>query len=134
MSDNSIMVLASEFNYPIIEETTHVWFFRTQSGTYYPDFYINQYIALGWNLVSVSLITDKKENQAAKKSKISELYPEEQRPGLILGQMETFYLKMQPNDLVVIPDMGGQRIAVGILGDVVVRFQNTIKLKMILTK
>lgn len=125
MSDNSIMVLASEFNYPIIEETTHVWFFRTQSGTYYPDFYINQYIALGWNLVSVSLITDKKENQAAKKSKISELYPEEQRPGLILGQMETFYLKMQPNDLVVIPDMGGQRIAVGILGDVV----TTIKRK-----
>ena len=125
INDDYLKILADEFNYPIIEEKTRVWFFRTQSGTYYLDFCINQYIALGWNLVPASLIVDSKEKQAAKKDKVSKLYPEEQRPGLILGQMETFYLKMQPNDLVVIPDMGGQRIAVGVLGDVV----TTIKRK-----
>jgi len=103
----------------MIEKQSRVWFFRTQSGKYYLDFRINQYIALGWNLVPVSLILDSKEKQAVKRNQVSKLYPEEQRPGLILGQMETFYRKMQRNDLVVIPDMGGQRIAVGVLGDVV---------------
>ncbi len=119
MNNGCVEVLADEFNFPIIKENTRVWFFRTQSGTYYLDFHVNQYIALGWNLVPVSLIIDKKEKQTAKKDEIAKLYPEEQRPGLILGQMETFYLKMQTDDLVVIPDIGGQRIAVGLLGDIV---------------
>lgn len=111
--------LAKEFHLPIAGDNSRIWFFRTQSGLYYFDFYINQYIALGWNLISASFATDLSQGAATKKKLISELYPEEKRPGLIWGQMDTFYNKMQVGELVVIPSAGGQKIAVGILGDII---------------
>lgn len=111
--------LANEFKLPIVGDNSRIWFFRTQSGLYYFDFFINQYIALGWNLISASFAKDLSQSAATKKELISELYPEEKRPGLIWGQMDTFYNKMQVGELVVIPSCGGQKIAVGILGDII---------------
>ncbi|MFR1517703.1 MAG: hypothetical protein ACLSVG_02850 [Clostridia bacterium] len=113
-----IDLFAEEFDIPIIREGTRVWFFRTQSGLYYFDFHLNHYIALGWDLISQRLIDDANLTKEAKREHISALYPEQQRPGLILGQMDTFYNKMQPNDLVVIPSSGGKTVAIGILGEI----------------
>lgn len=120
--DNKLVLmnsLASEFALPIVGDNSRIWFFRTQSGLYYFDFYINQYIALGWDLISASFVKDSSQSAATKKELISDLYPEEKRPGLIWGQMDTFYNKMQIGELVVIPSSGGRRIAVGILGDII---------------
>jgi len=110
--------LANEFNIPTINDGTRIWFFRTQSGIFYADFYLNSYIALGWNLISKGLINNKEKTSAAKKQAIQALYPDEQRPGLIFGQMNLFYNCMQVNDLVVIPARGGERIAIGLLGNI----------------
>lgn len=117
-NDKIIQSFADAFSLPIISNRIHVWFFRTQSGFYYSDFHINNYIALGWDSISKELITDCKMDSEVKKEKISELYPEEQRPGLILGQMETFYNEMKCGDLVVIPSSGGRTIAIGTLGEI----------------
>nr|WP_319487887.1 hypothetical protein [uncultured Caproiciproducens sp.] len=113
-----IQSFADAFSLPIINDETRVWFFRTQSGLYYYDFYLNNYIALGWDLISKSLITDDQIDSQSKKERISKLYPDEQRPGLIFGQMDTFYTKMQTGDLVVIPSGGGREISIGTLGDI----------------
>lgn len=117
--NDHIKEIAKKFKLPVIGDGSHVWFFRTQSGIFYCDFYVNQYIALGWDLIPVALITNEKRSYDDKKEEVSDIYPEEKRPGLILGQMDTFYNKMQLGDLVVIPAMGGKRIAVGILGSIV---------------
>jgi len=111
--------LAKEYKLPIIGDTTHIWFFRTQSGAYFFDFYKNGFIALGWDLAPEKLVVDSKTSYSEKKNEIIKLYPDEKRPGLILGQLETFYNRMQPNDLVAIPAAGGNTIAIGILGEIV---------------
>lgn len=118
MDSKLIIELAKEFGFPVVGDGSHIWFFRTQSGIYYYDFYVNHYIALGWDLIPVSMVNDMKKSYEAKREEISDLYPEEKRPGLILGQMDTFYNKMQTGDLIAIPAMGGKRIAIGILGDI----------------
>ena len=118
LNNDIINELAKEFKIPLINKSMCLWFLRTQAGIFYTDFYENNYIALGWDLVSIELINSIKDDKR-KKEIISDLYPKEQRPGLILSQMEIFYQKMQKGDLIVIPSLRGQRIAVGILDDVI---------------
>ncbi len=78
---------------------------------------MNGYIALGWDLISPELICDAQKGKDAKVELIADLYENEKRPGLIYGQMDTFYNRMSIGDLIVIPSAGGKRIQIGILGD-----------------
>ena len=111
-----LSLFAGEFDIPIIEDGQKVWFFRTKAGRFYYDFRINNFIGLGWELISSELVTDENISYESKKEKIEALYPDEKRPGLILGQMDTFYNKMKVNDLVVIPSSRGRQIAIGKIG------------------
>jgi len=115
---SDIIELAQQLRVPCVKENSRIWFFRTQSGLFYYDFYLNGYIALGWDLVSSTLIADTGKSKKVKREIISELYPEEKRPGLILGQMDDFYNGMEHGDFVVIPSEGGKTIAIGILGNI----------------
>ncbi len=112
-----LKTLATEFGFPFMDKDINIWFFRTQSGIYYYDFLVNNYIALGWDLLPCSLLDDYNRTFKQKKEFILEQYPDEKRPGLILGQMTTFYKRMKNNDLVIIPASGGKKIAIGLLGD-----------------
>lgn len=112
-----LATLATELNIPIVSPDQKIWFFRTKSGKYYPDYRYNNYIALGWNRIPPDLINDTKVSAEVKKERIERLYPEEKRPGLILGQMEVFLRKMSLGDLVVIPSTGGRAISIGIIGE-----------------
>ena len=56
--DNEIFLKLYEeqFHIPIIDGSEKIWFFRTQGGTYYFDFYTNSYIAIGWNKIKKNFI------------------------------------------------------------------------------
>lgn len=72
-----LTVFANEFQIPIIYSGHKVWFFRTNAGKYYTDFFCNKFIALGWDLISPKLITDKNISRESKREQISSAYPEE---------------------------------------------------------
>ena len=112
-----LTMIASQFDIPIIRKNQKVWFFRTKGGKFYHDFTTNNFIALGWDLVSPELVTDFRKSKEVKKDKIGKLYPDEKRPGLIFGQMDTFYNRMKVDDLVLVPDEGTKTVAVGIVGE-----------------
>ena len=109
--------IANEFNIPIIRKDQKIWFFRTKGGKFYYDFVTNNFIALGWDRIPSPLICDSQKGKEVKKAQIEKLYPQEKRPGLIFGQMDVFYNKMNIGDLVLIPDEGTKTIAVGIIGN-----------------
>ena len=111
--------IANEFNIPIIRKDQKIWFFRTKGGKFYYDFVTNNFIALGWDRIPSQLICDSQKGKEVKKAQIEKLYPQEKRPGLIFGQMDVFYNKMNVGDLVLIPDEGTKTIAVGIIGSFV---------------
>lgn len=112
-----ITFIASEFDIPIIRKDQKIWFFRTRGGKYYYDFITNKFIALGWDLLPSTLLTDHNLGKEAKKAQIERLYPDEKRPGLIFGQMDVFYNQMKKGDLVLIPDEGTKAVAIGEIGD-----------------
>lgn len=114
---NLVERIATEFNIPIVDDEHSVWFFRTKAGEYYEDFRENKYIALGWDLLSPDVVLNKNGNRDTRRKIIEEIYPEEKRPGLILSQMEVFFQKMKPGDLIVIPSEGGKEISIGKAGE-----------------
>lgn len=114
---NLLEVIAKEYNIPAVDGEHKVWFFRTKAGQFHHDFKVNKFIALGWDLLSPEFVTGTKTSRDAQKAQIETLYPEEKRPGLILGQMETFYTKMNVGDLVVIPAEGSKEISIGKIGN-----------------
>ncbi len=114
-----LTMIASEFDIPMIYSKHKVWFFRTKAGKYYNDFLHNNFIALGWDLISPKLITDLGISKDSKKEQIELLYPDEKRPGLILGQMEVFYNEMKTGDYIVIPSEGSKEITVGKIGNLI---------------
>lgn len=111
--------LANFTDIPYRTKDQKIWLLRTESGSFYKDFKINNYVALGWDKISKSLIQDDKLTDIEKKEKIHQQYPEESRPGLILSQMKTFYFQMKPGDYIVIPSKNSQSLAMGKLDDII---------------
>jgi len=136
-SISQIEELGDIFNIPVASESQQVWFIRTSAGDYYDDFRFNNYVAIGWDkipsewIVRKALIS-KTDNVSTMyeaesllvlsekefKNKVSDLYPEENRPGLVYGQLNTFYNVMRAGDWIVIPSKSTHKLTIGILGDI----------------
>ena len=104
---------------PIVNAERRYWLVRTESGIYFDDFYFNNYIALGWDKIKdikeYEMLPEKDRNQ-----KISELYPDEKKPGAIYNQIFKFTYDMHAGDIVLIPSENSSEIAFGELVDDVV--------------
>lgn len=111
--------LIKEFEIPVRDSEQRIWMLRTESGRFYRDFTKNNYVALGWDKVPVSVINDMEISEKSKKEKIGLLYPDESRPGLILSQLNTFYFKMKPCDLILIPSESSKQLFMGTIGDII---------------
>ena len=125
------------FNIHVASDSQQVWFIRTSGGDYYNDFRFNNFVAIGWDKIPAEWIikkpllsstADDEDNREKKpllplsekefKRRVSELYPDEKRPGLVYGQLNAFYNSMRAGDWIVIPSKSTQDLTIGILGDV----------------
>lgn len=94
------------------------WFFRTEAGSYYPDFYFNDYIAYGWddftNIEDLKEALHSDEKKTLLKEEFKKKYPDEKREGLAINQMLLFIDTMKIGDIVLIPSAGGDQLAIGV--------------------
>lgn len=118
--------IAKLFDIAVIDKTQKIWFVRTNGGIYYNDYYFNNFIGLGWDKISKQVVLSN-QTQERKKAIVEECYPDEKRPGLILGQLNAFYCKMQVGDLVLIPSLGGSEVSIGIVGDLITNVNHAKK-------
>lgn len=113
-----------EYNFQIVEkinqqvhvvqvpDTCSFWMIRTKSGAYYSEYIHNGYIAIGWNAVLQSNITQDTEE---KLRQAVELNYADKRPGAAINKCYSFASEMQAGDLVMI--LGDKRVAFGIIGE-----------------
>lgn len=90
-----LAMIADELEIPFIPRDRKVWFLRTKGGKYYFDFKYNGFIALGWDRLSPGSLFGAGLGREAQKAYVENAYPDEKRHGLILGQMDVFYNRMQ---------------------------------------
>lgn len=100
--------------FEFVPESRKYWFLRTQGGAFYDEFASKGYVAIGW-----TKIEDPKRLLSMKRadaiSSISELYPNEKRPGKIYNQLNRFYKNMRVDDVVMIPSDSSSKIRFGII-------------------
>lgn len=46
------MQTKEEFRLPIISDDVRFWMIRSKNGIFYPDFILNDYVAVGWNCIN----------------------------------------------------------------------------------
>lgn len=95
------------------------WMVRTMGGTYYGDFIRNNYIAIGFDEVSLSTLErlPANYNQAKEALKIifADRYEDMNQHGYYSSQLLHFYREIKENDVVIIPSNGASHVAIGIV-------------------
>lgn len=104
---------------PRINENRNYWFVRTEGGDYYENFISGNYIAIGYNEVSLYTISQNFDSKnidgsiATFTEKVKGIYPKEKRPGLISSQLIRFTYSIKKGDIVIVPSESSQILHFG---------------------
>lgn len=108
--DKEIYEILKQLGIVGIENNVKYWLVRTASGTFFKDFYNNNYVSIGWDDISdIDFIKNTEEKKF--KEKIAEIYPSEERPGYIMGQIRRFVCEIKKGDFILIPSVNSSYIA-----------------------
>ena len=92
---------------PVDVAKHNYWFLRTQGGEYFDEFYMNDFIAIGWDDVPCKAENDRTDEL---KSQMKEKYGQ---PTRVLNQVYRFCENMKSGDIVIIPSTGSAMLAFG---------------------
>lgn len=101
---------------PTINSNTNFWMVRAKRGFFFDEFLRNEYIAIGWNLITKSMLSmSLTRTQAdALKKRIKDEYGES-KPGTALNKCDRFCYEVKAGDIAVIVD--NRRIAFATIGE-----------------
>ncbi len=104
-------------NLPKVKANRNYWFVRTSSGDYYESFVKGNFIAIGWNSITLEEIangnTGNDTGIQILKEIVKRKFPEEQRPGHTAKQLLKFAYSIKKNDIVLIPSENSEYITFG---------------------
>lgn len=107
---------------PVIDSSADYWLIRANGGKYYTDFLINNYVGLGWNDITTSMIKDARNNSTIIKQQLKESIrnkgddPDDNSEttyGTWAGQLIRFIESLKLNDIVVVPSESSEQFLVG---------------------
>jgi len=101
---------------PFINEDTNFWMVRAKRGFFFDEFIRNEFIAIGWNSVTKSMISQTLTRSQSDRLKISikNTYGEN-KPGTALNKCIRFCYELKTGDIAVIVD--NNRIAFAYIGE-----------------
>lgn len=118
--DNQIIQWIKENNVPIVQIDTNrnYWLVRTNSGAYFQDFLLGDYIGINWNKFNdpEDFIDHNKDSTTEK---IAKIYSDNKQPGHTFSHIKRFFHEIKIGDIVMIPSENSKHIAFGeIVSDV----------------
>ncbi|MES2566220.1 MAG: hypothetical protein V4565_05105 [Bacteroidota bacterium] len=103
-----------------ISEDVNYWFVRTDYGKYFETFYNHNFIAIGWDNITLEELRDPKKDDSIRKKlykseKLSENNPSHKRTvSSIVNKLHNF-LNLKKGDVIIIPSQNSSRFAFGII-------------------
>lgn len=97
---------------PNINEDCNYWLVRTNSGEYYQEFFLDNFVAIGWNEFN-DLDYLNSKNDSFIVEQIRKKYPNEDKPRHVLNQIRRFVFEMKQGDIVLIPSKGSTHVSFG---------------------
>ena len=101
---------------PSIKNDTNFWMVRAKRGFFFDEFLRKKYIAIGWNSILKSMISDRmtRSQENTQKASIKEIYGES-KPGTALNKCIRFCYELKDGDIAVIVD--NNRVAFAYIGE-----------------
>lgn len=103
----------AELGLPVqeVDDTRHYWFIRTQGGSYFDEFFLDNFVAIGHEGVPC-VPEDKRTDQLI--DSLKEAHPQTTR---VLNQVYRFCKEIHKGDIVVIPSTASAHFAFGYITD-----------------
>lgn len=102
-----------------IKSDRKYWMVRTMGGRYYAEFIRDNFIAVGYNDISLrhlnSLSDDINKAKDELKSIFREKYPNLNNSGYPVSQLLRFHRDIEVGDIVIIPSEGAMHVAIGMV-------------------
>lgn len=98
---------------PRINTNTNYWFVRANGGEFFHSFHIGNYIAIGWNRITLDDLLLLTEDET--KRKIKEHYKDIEKPGAAYSQMMKFSNDLKIGDIVIVPSKAPNDLLVGVI-------------------
>lgn len=118
---------------PQISSERHYWIIRTNSGDYYEDFVLHQYISIAWDYVTLAILNNKSEDEIKRLISVYEkitdntIYleaeetndPSKGKVTAIYNKICRFVFEISKGDIVLIPSFNSDLITIAeVVGDV----------------
>lgn len=113
-----------------INDARKYWMIRTMGGSFYGDFTRNNYVAVGYNDITLNYLQHlpESENEAKEQLKLNfnEKYPNIRNTGYPVAQILRFAREIKIGDVVIIPSTNATHVAIGIVNSDLFEEQNPI--------
>lgn len=106
-------------NLPQVDPKTKYWLVRGEGGAFYDDFVINNYIAIGWNEISVKEVDQNIGSSDTIRAKLISSKglpfntPNKRTMGSAAKQMIRFQSDIRPGHIVLVPSYNSDMFSVG---------------------
>lgn len=94
-----------------VDDTRHYWFIRTQGGSYFDEFFLDNFVAIGHEDVPC-VPEDRRTDQLV--DTLKEAHPQTTR---VLNQVYRFCKEIRKGDIVIIPSAASAHFAFGYITD-----------------
>jgi len=99
---------------PQVSETTNFWMVRSKKGVFYSEYITQNYIAIGWNVLTESVLSSGHQDDYYKDLLKENSYPDKM-PGTALNKCRRFIEELKPGDIAMI--IGRDEITFATIGD-----------------
>lgn len=129
MESNILEIL----NIPNISSQRHYWIIRTNSGDYYDDFILHQYISIAWDYVTLNILNNQTEEAIKRLIEVyensSSTNPDDEdddeddgsakgKITAIYNKITRFVFEIQKGDIILIPSKNSDKITIAeVIGD-----------------
>lgn len=123
--------LIKSLGIPEVDQTRRYWIVRSNSGTYYEDFLVNGFVAIGYNQLDETVLREydgSYQADLALKEQISRIFPQEKRPGIIVSTVRSFLLEMHKGDIILTPSVDSDYISFGQVTSDDIIYETTVHL------
>lgn len=96
------------------------WLVRTMGGDYYSEFVKDNFIAIGYNFITLQDLKSLPDNETISKEILTSMFEDRmdipsERSHYAIGQILRFYREISIGDVVIVPSRGSHSVSFGIV-------------------
>lgn len=102
-----------------VNDDIHYWLVRTMGGDYYTSFINNNYIAIGYNNITLEMMNSLSNNVNLAREQLNNIFTREyekiRNTGYPVSILMRFCKEVKQNDIVIVPSSSSRQVGIGVV-------------------